>query len=161
MLQVLNCAIYLFAVGMAVLATGKLLPRKWFPSDRFPFKTWRWERGGRIYRKLRLQRWKDRMPDASLRSKNMVRKKTGTHPDTELLQTLVAETCVAEISHWALMVLSLPVLWIHPGTGGRIIMLLCILGNFVFVIIQRYNRPRLLRALKMRSGTRQNIVSCT
>ena len=88
------------------------------------------------------------MPDASKRHKDMYEKKVNIRPDKENLRRLIQETCVAEIVHYQLILLCLPFLKIWPGLGGIICFCLAILGNLVFAIIQRYNRPRLIRALE-------------
>ena len=55
---------------------------------------------------------------------------------------------MAEFVHFALMIASLFVLRIWPGPWGWVAYALCILGNFPFMLIQRYNRPRLVRLYK-------------
>ena len=160
-MKLINCAAYLFAVGIAVLTAGKMIPRRWFDGDKFPFSSFSFEKGGLLYRKLGIHRWKCKLPDASLKAKNMVVKRTGINPDVEKLERLVQESCVAEAAHYALIFLSLPVLTLYPGTPGRLIFLLCIVGNLCFAVIQRYNRPRLQRVLqRMRKTTSaQDVLS--
>ena len=150
-MKLLKCAVYLFAVGMAVLTVGKVIPRRWFDGNKFPFSTFSFEKGGLLYKKLGIHHWKCKLPDASLKARNMVVKRTGIHPDAKKLEQLICESCVAEASHYGLIFLSLPVLTLYPGAPGRLIFLLCIVGNLCFSLIQRYNRPRLQRVLqKMR-----------
>ena len=58
---------------------------------------------------------------------------------------LIAETCVAECVHWALIVLSLGLfLFWRGGWAFAFWLVYNILGNVPFIIIQRYNRPRLV-----------------
>lgn len=141
----IRCARYLLLIGMAVFFVGRALPRRWFRADRFPFNSFFWEKNGKIYRALGVQHWKDKVPDMSRHSRKMLKKQISRRPDREQIQALIRETCVAELSHWVLILLSLPVLRFCPGIGGRAIYALCVLGNLVFVVIQRYNRPRLVR----------------
>lgn len=47
------------------LSAGALLPQKWFRYDRFPWRMWKLERGGAIYRKIRIHKWKETFPDMS------------------------------------------------------------------------------------------------
>ena len=56
-----HCALYLAVIGLASSAAA-LLPRRWFHADRFPFRPQRWEHEGKIYEKLAVQRWKDKLP---------------------------------------------------------------------------------------------------
>ena len=144
----LRCALHVGVAGVVMRYLGNLYDREWFSCDKFPFRPFSWEKQGKLYRRLRVKKWKDRVPDASKRHKDMYEKKVSTRPDKENLRRLIQETCVAEIVHYQLILLSLPVLRIWPGWGGIICFGLCVVGNLVFAIIQRYNRPRLVRALE-------------
>lgn len=137
------CAVYIAALGIFVGWAGAALPRSWFDPDKFPYCCYAWEHNGKIYEKLGIRQWKDRVPDISRSSSRMMRKEIAGKPTAESLESLIRETCVAEASHWLLLVPSLAVRAIWPGAGGRIVYFLCILGNLPFVLIQRYNRPRL------------------
>lgn len=148
----LNCVLYIAAIGIASHFIGNALPRRWFRGDAFPFRSFGWERDGQIYRKIGIHRWKDKVPDMSKICGDMVRKEVASRPTAESLETLVAESCVAECVHFFLILLSLAVLAIYPGAGGWIVWGLCVLGNLPFMLIQRYNRPRLL---KMRNRLRR------
>ena len=72
-------------------------------------------------------------------------RKAVTSRSADRARLLVQETCVAEAVHLGLMALALPVLLIWPGWGGVLLAAAYALGNVPFILIQRYNRPRLLR----------------
>lgn len=156
-MPVFYCFLYIAAIGIASHFIGNALPRRWFHPDQFPYRSAPWEQDGAVYRKIGIQRWKDKLPDTSRVSPGMVRKEVSARPTPESLETLILETCVAECVHGVLILCSLPVLAICPGVGGWIVWGLCILGNFPFMLIQRYNRPRMektrQRLLKSRSGS--------
>lgn len=108
--------------------------RKWFREKPF-------ER--RLYRMLKVKKWKKYMPafepeyfDFKSRS----------------AEELIKAGCQAEIVHEAIMVLSFcPTalcIWFAPGAVFVITSVLSALLDSVFVIMQRYNRPRLLRVTK-------------
>ena len=62
------------------------------------------------------------------------------------VELLVQETCVAEAVHTASILLGLGALWLCPGWGGVVLWLIWfLLANLPFILIQRYNRPRLMR----------------
>ena len=62
------------------------------------------------------------------------------------LPLMIHETCVAELTHIIVSILGLPCLWIWPGAGGAVVAAMFILLlNVPYILIQRYNRPRLLR----------------
>lgn len=145
-MNLLYCAAYVALIGILSNPVAALFPRSWFDPDKFPFRSFPWEQEGKIYHKLHIRAWKDRVPDMSKVLKNLVRKEIPSKPTAESLDLLARETCVAEFVHAALILLSLGVVKIWPGPGGWICWLLCILGNLPFMIIQRYNRPRLVRS---------------
>ena len=59
---------------------------------------------------------------------------------------MIQETCVAEIVHIAVSILGLRCLWMWPGAGGvTVTVIYILLLNLPFILIQRYNRPRLIR----------------
>lgn len=83
------------------------------------------------------------------------------------LPVMILETCVAEITHGLLCVAGLGCIWICPGWGGVAAALIdIVLLNLPFILIQRYNRPRLLhlqQKLREKEGgaMRVLILSCS
>lgn len=147
---------FLIAAGIAGVLTlllGIPVPRHIFRADRFPFKTYAFEKDGEIYKKLLVHKWKDIVPDASKVITKMAKKRINKNADRDALERLVQETCVAEIVHWILIILT-PVYCAGIPLGfGILFSVLYALGNLVFIIIQRYNRPRfekILAIMKMR-----------
>ncbi len=139
-------------VGIGLLAhfVGEALPRRWFPYDRRPYLPWKWEQQGRFYdRALRISRWKDLTLDKSRAVKSSVTKSMETDATPAHLESLLAETCVAEAVHWALLILS-PVMFFTMDLPLSIPgFILYAVGNLVSLVIQRYNRPRLVALLRL------------
>lgn len=106
----------------------------WFREKSFENK---------LYKLIRVRKWKKHLPTYS--------------PDTfdtgrKTVKELVGATCQAEIVHEVIMVLSLlPILSI-PFLGGAAAMIitsvLAMLFDSLFVILQRYNRPKLIRIME-------------
>ena len=66
---------------------------------------------------------------------------------------------MAEMIHFLLSLSGLACLVIWPGAGGIILtMVYILLGNLPFIIIQRYNRPRLQKLLAMQRRKRERKV---
>ena len=65
---------------------------------------------------------------------------------------MIQETCIAELVHGVLCIAGLYCFQIWPGTGGLLIAALNVLGNLPYIIIQRFNRPRLVRLLATHGG---------
>lgn len=134
--------------GLVSLGVGEALPRSRFNYRAFPYRTFKWERDGAVYRKLRVQKWKDKAPDMSRIVPGMVKKKAMLARDPIEMDKLIREMCVAEIVHIALIVCVSPALIaIGKGVLGVACAVLYAAGNIPFIIIQRYNRPRLVIVL--------------
>jgi len=140
----LKSVLYVMILGIVSHYIGETLPRKWFHWDRFPFRAWKWEKSGLIYEKIRIQNWKDRMPDISRVMKDMVPKRIGLRPTSRDIRILITETCVAETVHFCLCLLA-PVIYTFWKNGtGVFLMIVVIACNLPFMMIQRYNRPVLI-----------------
>lgn len=119
-------------------------------EDAFPFRPYRFERDGAIYNKIGIKKWQNSVPDMSKILPDRIPAKKLTGDLCKRVPVMIKETCVAELIHIVLCVLSLFCLAIWRGTGGIIVTALYILGNLPFILIQRYNRPRFVRLLNQR-----------
>ena len=143
-MSLLYAVIYIAVLGILSHFVGQALPRARFSAESFPYRTADWENGGRVYEKLGIKHWKDRLPDMSKIMPDMVKKKMSA-VKSQGMDVLIAETCVAECVHWALMLLSLGIFFFWRGAWAVVFWLVYnLLGNLPFIIIQRYNRPRLV-----------------
>ena len=134
--------------SVMVLVIGLILPRRWFNPDNRLFAERKWENGGRVYNKLHISKWKSKLPDMSRYITSMIAKRLQGKETTDDIKKLIAETCVAEAAHIILILLSLGMIVIWKSPGGVICCLCYAAGNVPYIIIQRYNRPRLVRMMK-------------
>jgi glycosyl-4,4'-diaponeurosporenoate acyltransferase len=154
------CALYLASIGIFSHFVGQTIPRSWFDSDRFPFRVMNWERGGAVYERLKIKFWKDKLPDMSKILSDMVPKRISRQASRDEAELLIQEACIAEWIHILLSIAGLLCLFIWPGTGGIVITLVWILlGNLPFILIQRYNRPRLKKLANRLAGKRHVEIS--
>lgn len=142
------------AWGIISATVGYLAHR--LPDDRLDHDTRllrirRFERGGRVYeRRLRIARWKDRMPEAGALFPGGFSKRAVTRAD---LGRYLLETRRAELTHWAIMASApLFLLW-NPWTIWPAMVAYAVVANLPCIVIQRYNRARVLRILKRRQAT--------
>lgn len=143
-MSLLYAALYVAALGILSHFVGQALPRAHFDPQKFPYRSADWENGGKVYEKLGIKHWKDRLPDMSKIMPDMVKKKMSA-VKSQGMDVLIAETCVAECVHWALILLSLGIFFFWRGALAVVFWLVYnLLGNLPFIIIQRYNRPRLV-----------------
>jgi glycosyl-4,4'-diaponeurosporenoate acyltransferase len=143
------------AWGVFHAATGYAAHR--LDDDRLSRDGWllrprRFEAGGRWYRRrLRIHRWKDRVPDAGDLFRGGVSKRHLPAYDVAGLQLFVRETRRAELAHWwAMSCGPVFVLWNPPLAAGLLVGY-GVLANLPFILIQRYNRFRVQSLLERRS----------
>ena len=130
-IALIRFALFCVIVGIVLMIVGMAIPRRFRP-DAFPFRPWRFETP-EFFKRLRVSRWKGYMPVSY------------TH-----LARLVQETCVAELTHWVLMAICPASLVFAPCEWTPLFILLYDIGNLPFIVIQRYNRPRMMKILRMR-----------
>ena len=84
------------------------------------------------------------MPDKSRYMRTMVKKTLGEDRSSKHIKRLIEETCVAEMVHWLLLLVGPLFMLISNSVFGVIASILYSLSNVPFIMIQRYNRPRLI-----------------
>ncbi len=152
-----------FAVGYATHRR----PAAAFADDGAITRLRAFESEGRWYeRRLRIEAWKRRIPEAGGFFDGGYSKRSLPSRDTADLERYAAETRRAEVTHWVL-VASAPlfVLW-NPPALAAVQVGYAAAANLPCIAIQRYNRARLLRLLGRRrrrgaagSGTGSQPVS--
>jgi glycosyl-4,4'-diaponeurosporenoate acyltransferase len=149
-----NAVIWL-AICVAAGWAGGRLPRRWIASDTTLTRIREFERRGRIYQRLRVRRWKHRLPESnSLGPVSRPTKRTLT--GRSAVPTYVAETRRAEYVHWAIMAAG-PIFFVwSPTWVARTMTLFGIAFNLPFIAVQRFNRSRVVRSA---SGGRDGGVS--
>ena len=132
--------LYHFAMRLAVGAIVNFIMKNkanhnnvWFCEKKFENK---------LYRLIRVRKWKKYLPTYS--------------PDTfdtgkKTVEEIVGATCQAEIVHEIIMVLSLLPITLISVLGGAVALIvtsvLAMLFDCLFVILQRYNRHRLVKIM--------------
>jgi glycosyl-4,4'-diaponeurosporenoate acyltransferase len=110
-----------------------------------------WERSGRVYEALGIRRWKDRLPElgavlgsADSRGYSLSKRRVPGRGPTARAR-FAAETRRAELVHWAVpAVLPLFAVWNPPALFAAMAAY-AVLANLPCLVVQRYNRVRLLR----------------
>ncbi len=96
-----------------------------------------------LYKKLRVRKWKERVPTFTPESFALKRNQ---------VEEIVRASCQAEVVHEIIMVLSFVPLVFSIWVGDMAVFAItscaaCFL-ELVFVVVQRYNRPRLIRLIR-------------
>ena len=145
-MKFLSCCTYLAVTGIISFFVGRILPKRWFHPNRFPYRSYSFELRGRFYNRFKIRCWQNKVPDMSRIIPKLMPAKRLTGNYQKMLPCMIQETCVAELIHATLCFTGFYCLKLWPGMGGLILSLLhALLLNLPFIMIQRYNRPRLLR----------------
>lgn len=157
-----RCVQYYVITGVIGFLAGRIVPKKWFSAKRFPFRSYPFERDGRCYDRFGIRHWQNKVPDMSKIFPWLMPPKKMTADFRERLPRMLQETCVAELVHILLSLTGLYGLWLWPGIGGAITTVLYIgLFHVPFIMIQRYNRPRLLRVYeRLQPCTERSAAVC-
>lgn len=140
-----NCVLYMGFLGIAAYPVGRIISKHDPDPEGFLFREHAWELGGRIYEKLNIKHWQARIPDVSkYLGRWMPQKKLNVGFTAETVRTMIRETCTAEMVHNLLNIAGLWLINLWHGVGGIVMYLIYfLLGNLPFILVQRYNRPRL------------------
>lgn len=158
MLTVLFSALYLkfntdFLITLAItfgtvlyhfvmrLAVGFLVPHSFHYTDKF-FTEKKFEK--RLYKALRVKKWKRFMPSYNPDSYSIKN-------DIHSLEIIADTTCRNEVIHLVIALLSfVPIFFISFFGAAAVFIITSILScmfDMIFVIMQRYNRPRLVKII--------------
>ena len=127
---------YHFVMRLAVGWLVTLLVRKPLNPDSFWFRQRNFER--KLYRILRVRRWKGKMPTYSPQEFSM---------EENTPEQIIQNSCKAELVHeWIVCASFLPLLFSIPWGEFAVFFVTSLLAacfDSCFIIMQRYNRPRL------------------
>lgn len=145
-----SSVLYLGFLGVVAYPVGRIISKFDLDPESFLFRERAWELGGKLYEKLGIKTWQTKVPDVSQVLKRwMPQKKLKAGFTRESVRTMIHETCIAELIHDLLNIAGLRLLSLWAGTGGVVLYAVYfLLGNLPFIIVQRYNRPRLKALLK-------------
>lgn len=140
--------IYIAAIGTISFILGRLIPRDVLNEDYFPFRAFDFEDGGRIYDKIDIKNWMNKLPDMSRILPGVMPTKKLDGRMLDKLPIMIKETCMAELIHALLIPAGFVCLFIWRGAGGALVTAAYEIFNFLFILIQRYNRPKLMGLYK-------------
>lgn len=148
------CVIYLAIMGILFFIVGRLMPKSWLRADKWPWRSFGFEQQGAIYQKLKIKKWQNRIPDMSKLLPMVMPAKSFQPGEEERLPRMIQETCVAELIHIVLQFFGLACIRIWQGAGGILVAVIYWIGNIPFILVQRYNRPRLVKILNKKTSAR-------
>lgn len=145
LMVVKNSVAWLF-FHMMISFLGLQIPDAFLDRKKTWFESKPWEKEGRFWQKrLKIRVWKDFLPDSSSFLKGSYDQTRLHSSDSEKIQTFIRETKRAELVHWVSMCPALLFFLWNPPWAGWIMVLYAICANIPFILVQRFNRPRLER----------------
>jgi glycosyl-4,4'-diaponeurosporenoate acyltransferase len=152
--QAVTIVVDVVAWGLFHGATGYAAHRlgeERLSRDGWLLRPRRFETTARYRRWVRINRWKDKVPEAGALFPGGVSKRELPSYDVAGLELFVRETRRAELGHWWAMACGpLFVLWNPPLAAGLLVGY-GVAVNAPFILIQRYNRLRTQAILARRS----------
>ncbi len=133
-----------------------LMPKKFFSENIWLFKEREFESS--FYRRIKVNKWKGKLPDAE-KLIHFQRSSLPKNIDEAYINRFITECCIAELGHLAVGILGFfstlfPIFFpqslrIKAGVIFFIMSAINLFAQSLFIIIQRYNRPRLIRLKKL------------
>lgn len=143
----LDVAVWAVGSSLTGYVTHRLGPDA-FTRDSVVTRLRPFERSGRFYEdRLRIKRWKARLPEAGDLFPGGFSKRSLQKVDPVYLERFVQETRRAEVTHWVIIALGpFFFLW-NPWWLGTVMVAYGVAANLPCLLAQRYNRARLMRTL--------------
>ncbi|WP_100372078.1 glycosyl-4,4'-diaponeurosporenoate acyltransferase [Bacillus sp. FJAT-45037] len=138
----------LLVIQLTIVLLSSLFSKRVIEHFNWIFQLQEWEKNGQIYDALSIKAWKTKLPDGGGWTKRGIKKNKLNVRVQEDLQRFILETKRAELSH-LLQIAPAPIFFTFNDTlSGTIIVLYALCFNLPFILIQRYNRGRLVAILK-------------
>lgn len=149
-LKILKVNLIIFLIfSLVVSFVAEKLPAGLYSYHNWLYKVRKWEKNGAFYEKIFIvKKWKCRLPEISDFVKSRFAKKHLKNNSRDYLYRFVTESCKAEFTHWIIILSSLLFFFWNDAVSALLVVFIAVLLNLPYIIIQRYNRPRLLRLLK-------------
>ncbi|WP_368489700.1 glycosyltransferase [Clostridium sp. BJN0013] len=138
-----------------------LLPGDKFHEDNCFFRERKWEEKGLFYQRVfKVKQWKDILPELGDFLPVTFKKKKIVSFDKEYVKQFIAETCRAEICHWSIIFTVFLYFLYQANWINTVMLVVAVLINIPFIIIQRYNRPRMAAMMKRQDRNSNKIEKC-
>lgn len=143
-----NTFIFLLFSSVITFFSEKL-PDHIYCYNSWLFKEHKWEKKGQLYRNLlKVRVWKAFLPELSDYVKGVFPKKSLKEHNKEYLSKYIMESCKSEFTHWVIIASALIFrLWTERQVSFGIFIIAIVL-NLPYIIIQRYNRPRVIQVME-------------
>lgn len=157
LLSILFSLVFLLIIDAVDAIIVRILPKKWINPFNRIYKVHKWE--SKLYLRLGIRKWKDLIPESGKALTGFGKREVENIKDNTYLYKFMEETVYAEIMHLVSAFLGFLVvfinlkLWLIVGLPLAIFNLIL---QIMPVMVQRYNRPKLMLAYRRNEKYAQN-----
>lgn len=148
----------LFIVDAVCALTIRVLPKKLVNPLHKIYHVAGWEK--KLHLKLCVKVWKDIIPENGGSLAGFSKREVADKSNNDYIFLFMQETVIAELMHWLSAIFSLLVIFIYTDifvVVGLPLMIVNIIMNILPVIVQRYNRPKLMALYKRNLAKQKKI----
>ena len=139
--------VFLLVIDAAVALIVRAMPKKLMNPYLKRFKVFSWE--SKVLVALGVRKWKDKIPEAGGTLVGFSKREVKDKSNPEYLYQFMVETVYGEVMHFWGFIFSFLVFAYKPAQFWIVYLPLFLtnfLINFLPVMVQRYNRPKLMKA---------------
>lgn len=122
------------------------LPDSMFNYQKKIFQMKKWEEQGEIYNKIfKVKKWKDKVLELSDVIKSVFPKKHINTYSKDYLNKYLIQSCRAELAHITIILSTFGYALENQISTFHNMFILAVVLNLPYIIIQRFNRPRIIK----------------
>jgi glycosyl-4,4'-diaponeurosporenoate acyltransferase len=141
--------IYFILLSVLITCIFERLPAHLYYHRKWLFRERKWEKGGEFYQRvLKVKAWKKFLPELSDFVKSIFPKRNLAQFDKDYLTRFLAESCKSELTHWGIIFSTLLFYACNDSNAAAAMLAVATVLNLPYIIIQRYNRPRIIQILE-------------
>lgn len=134
-----------FFFSVIITYLSNKMPDHFYSNGNWLLRQREWEKRGEFYQRVfRVKLWKKLLPELGDIVKSVFPKKRIKEYTREYLNKYIFESCKSEMTHWCIIFSTLLFFLWSEFEPAMMIVLLAIILNLPYIIIQRYNRPRIM-----------------
>ena len=156
LLVIISLATLVIIDAVCALFVRYCLPKKVFNPFLKVYNVGKFER--KFYEKIGIRKWKDRIPEAGQLFANFSKTEIADMTNNVYVHKFMSETIYAEIMHWLSALFSFLIVFIDLRlalTVGLPLVIGNVILNLMPVLVQRYNRPKLMVLYKRNERTQK------
>lgn len=157
LLVILLSLLCLLIIDAVVALIIHKLPKKLMNPYKKIYKVFSWEK--KFYHALGIRKWKDKIPETGKALTGFGKSKVENMDDTDYLYTFMIETVYAEVLHFWSAIFGFLIVFISPKlfvVVGLPLALANVILQIMPVMVQRYNRPKLMLAYERAKKNKKN-----